>query len=67
MLATASLSSVRWVVRALGELPGRKAVVLFSEGLRLYEDETDRRAIIDPGAGTRFGRHAERTGRLPTR
>ncbi len=50
MLATASLSSVRWVVRALGELPGRKAVVLFSEGLRLYEDETDRRAIGDPGA-----------------
>ncbi len=50
MLASASLSSVRWVVQALGELPGRKAVVLFSEGLRLYEDETDMRAMGVPGA-----------------
>jgi hypothetical protein len=49
MLAAASLSSVRWVVRALGELPGRKAVVLFSEGLRLYEDDTDRRASVEQG------------------
>jgi len=34
-----TLGAVSFVVRALRELPGRKSVVLFSEGLRIYNRE----------------------------
>lgn len=34
-----TLGAVQFVVRALRDLPGRKSVVLFSEGLRIYNRE----------------------------
>jgi len=36
VFAVGTLGSIRFVLRALEELPGRKSVVLFSEGFRLY-------------------------------
>ena len=46
--ATGTLGAVGFVVRALRELPGRKAIVLFSDGLPLYglslDDDNERAA-----------------------
>jgi VWFA-related protein len=42
LFATGTLGAVNYVVRGLRELPGRKAVVLFSDGIRIFNDEAVR-------------------------
>jgi VWFA-related protein len=39
VFSVGTLGALQFVVRALRELPGRKSVVLFSEGLRIYNRE----------------------------
>jgi VWFA-related protein len=58
MLADATLAAVGFVINGLRELPGRKGVVLFSDGLSLYETETDRQIIQQASGGGR-GRPAQ--------
>ena len=58
MLADATLAAVGFVINGLRELPGRKGVVLFSDGLSLYETETDRQ-MIQPASGGGRGRPAQ--------
>lgn len=43
--ATGTLGALRYIVRGMGELPGRKSVVLFSDGFRMCR--TDSRGFID--------------------
>ena len=37
IFAVGTLGAINYVVRGLGELPGRKSIVLFSDGLRLFD------------------------------
>lgn len=37
VFATGTLGALRYIVQGMGELPGRKSVVLFSDGFRLLE------------------------------
>ncbi|HKE59651.1 MAG TPA: VWA domain-containing protein [Pyrinomonadaceae bacterium] len=37
IFAVGTLGAINYVVKGLGELPGRKSVVLFSDGLRLFD------------------------------
>ena len=37
MFAAGTLGAIRYVVRGMSELPGRKAVVLFSDGLNIFD------------------------------
>lgn len=43
--ATGTLGALRYIVRGMGELPGRKSVVLFSDGFRMCQ--TDNRGFVD--------------------
>jgi VWFA-related protein len=61
-LAEASLESVRFVVRGLASLPGRKGVVVFSEGLKLYEAERSP-LRSDPRAGDALQRLIDEANR----
>jgi VWFA-related protein len=47
-LMAGTLGAVNFVVRSLRDLPGRKAVILFSDGLRLVEGRQNRSPILDP-------------------
>ncbi|MBK8813798.1 MAG: VWA domain-containing protein [Acidobacteria bacterium] len=38
--AVGTLGALRFVVSAMGELPGRKSVILFSDGIRLFPRDT---------------------------
>lgn len=40
MFATGTLGALRFVVSGMAELPGRKSVILFSDGFRLVETES---------------------------
>ena len=55
MLIEATLHSLNFVIGGLRELPGRKGVVVFSDGLRLFQDRTDRQMIVAPGTRGRGG------------
>jgi len=37
IFAVGTLGAINYVVKGLGELPGRKSIVLFSDGLRLFD------------------------------
>ena len=58
MLTDATLAAVGFVINGLRELPGRKGVVLFSDGLSLYETATERQ-MIRPPSGSGRGRPAQ--------
>jgi VWFA-related protein len=55
MLIEATLHSLNFVISGLRELPGRKGVVVFSDGLRLFQDRTERQMIAAPGTRGRGG------------
>jgi VWFA-related protein len=40
VFATGTLGALRYVVSGMRELPGRKSVILFSDGFRLYEEDS---------------------------
>lgn len=39
VFATGTLGALRYIVTGMSELPGRKSVILFSDGFRLYETD----------------------------
>jgi VWFA-related protein len=45
IFSVGTLGAIRYVVDGLQELPGRKAVVLFSENLKLFQNEGSNRVI----------------------
>jgi len=47
-LTSATLGSVNFVINGLRDLPGRKGVVLFSDGLRLLQARSQGRPLLDP-------------------
>ena len=55
MLIEATLHSINFVISGLRELPGRKGVVVFSDGLRLFHDRTEQQMIIAAGTRGRGG------------
>jgi VWFA-related protein len=55
MLIEATIGSINFVISGLRELPGRKGVVVFSDGLRLFQDVFERQSIVDPGSRGRGG------------
>jgi VWFA-related protein len=55
MLIEATLHSINFVIAGLRELPGRKGVVVFSDGLRMFQDVTERQMITSSGARGRGG------------
>jgi VWFA-related protein len=55
MLIEATLHSITFVVAGLRELPGRKGVVVFSDGLRMFQDVTQRQMIGASGTRGRAG------------
>jgi VWFA-related protein len=40
VFATGTLGALRYIVGGMGELPGRKSVVLFSDGFKLFEEDS---------------------------
>ena len=64
MLTEATLGSLKFVIGGLRDLPGRKGVVLFSDGLPLFQDLYDRQTIGDAGTRGRGG-SATRSETLP--
>jgi VWFA-related protein len=41
VFATGTLGAVNYVVRGMQELPGRKSIMLISDGFKLYEEDAD--------------------------
>jgi VWFA-related protein len=41
IFATGTLGAINYVVRGMQELPGRKSVMLISDGFKLYEDDAE--------------------------
>ena len=39
VFATGTLGALRYIVTGMGELPGRKSVILFSDGFKLFEED----------------------------
>lgn len=44
---TGTLGALRYVVTGMSELPGRKSVILFSDGFRIYESGSDGAEFMD--------------------
>jgi VWFA-related protein len=47
LFTVGTLGALNYVVRGLRELPGRKSVVLFSDGLRMFTSGRDNRRVVD--------------------
>ena len=47
VFATGTLGALRYIVNGMGELPGRKSVILFSDGFKLFE--TDENGFQESG------------------
>ena len=47
IVAAGSLGAIRYVVDGLRDLPGRKSVVLFSESLRLFSNDTENTRVMN--------------------
>jgi len=43
MFAAGTLGALRYVVRGMNEMPGRKAIILFSDGLNIFEGDIGKR------------------------
>ncbi len=41
VFATGTLGALRYIVTGMGELPGRKSVILFSDGFKMFETSSD--------------------------
>jgi VWFA-related protein len=52
VFATGTLGALRYIVTGMGELPGRKSVILFSDGFRLFE--RDRQGTPETGRVLEF-------------
>jgi len=50
MLANATIGSLNFVISGMRQLPGRKGVVLFSDGLRLFQDVFEERMVAERGS-----------------
>jgi len=42
-----TLGAINYVIRGLRELPGRKSIILFSDGFRMYDEDAGTRRIAD--------------------
>jgi VWFA-related protein len=47
IFSVGTLGALNYIVRGLRELPGRKSVILFSDGFRLYDEDQGSRRILD--------------------
>jgi VWFA-related protein len=47
VFSVGTLGAVNYVVRGMRELPGRKAVVLFSDGFKLYTNDPGSHRVVD--------------------
>jgi VWFA-related protein len=47
IFSVGTLGALNFIVRGLRELPGRKSVILFSDGFRLYDQDEGTRRILD--------------------
>src|ERR1051325_3891571 len=47
LFSVGTLGALNFVVRGLKDLPGRKSVVLFSDGFKLYTEDPGNRRILD--------------------
>jgi len=45
IFAAGTLGALNYVVKGMSELPGRKAVVLFSDGFSLYDPDTQKPSV----------------------
>ena len=63
----ATLGSINFVIGGLRELPGRKGVIVFSDGLRLFQDVVERQSIVAPGLRGRAARLRARSPRRARR
>ncbi len=46
IFATGTLGALRYIVAGMGELPGRKSVILFSDGFRLFDPEDPESELV---------------------
>ena len=42
-----TLGAINFILRGLRELPGRKSIILFSDGFRMYDEDRGNRRILD--------------------
>jgi len=42
-----TLGAINFILRGLRELPGRKSIILFSDGFRMYDEDQGSRRILD--------------------
>ena len=42
-----TLGAINFILRGLRELPGRKSIILFSDGFRMYDEDQGTRRILD--------------------
>jgi len=47
IFSVGTLGALNFIVRGLRELPGRKSVILFSDGFRLFDEDEGTRRILD--------------------
>lgn len=47
IFSVGTLGAINFILRGLRELPGRKSIILFSDGFRLYDEDQGNRRILD--------------------
>jgi len=47
LFSVGTLGAINFVVRALAELPGRKSLILMSDGFKIFNRERDNRRVLD--------------------
>lgn len=47
VFATGTLGALRYIVQGMGDLPGRKSVILFSDGFRIFERDNSTGRVFD--------------------
>ena len=47
IFSVGTLGAINFILRGLRELPGRKSIILFSDGFRVYDEDEGSRRIVD--------------------
>ncbi len=47
IFSVGTLGAINFILRGLRELPGRKSIILFSDGFRMYDEDQGTRRILD--------------------
>jgi len=47
IFSVGTLGAINFILRGLRELPGRKSIILFSDGFRMYDEDQGSRRILD--------------------